>query len=474
VLSRAPASRENGPNGAATSRLAKTRFALSYFSLFAVYGVATPYLQILLRDLGYGPAFVGFLLGLFEVVGVFGPLAISRFVDSSGTYRPSLLACAALIVAPLAPLILVPGPVSVILCLVSLSLGIRGMAPIMDAATTAVISSARGWDYGLLRAAGSAGFIAIAVALQLIPGFDSSPPGNIALWIGGTGMAFGLSVLILPESGRGRIGKNNRKRVPGNRVEGDRASILLDARSAERTRTSAIQSSVPLEVAIPLEVPTAISRSPKTSAPPRAMAGAFALGLLIIGLGRLVTAPVNSFFSLYLVERVKWNAVGAMWALGAIAEIPLLLLSGRIVARLGAMGSIALGSAAIALRLALYSLFPHPVSVVAAQLLNSLCFGLVHPASVAFVTRMVSPERRALGMAAYAGLGIGLPSFAGSALGGIIVQGWGYRALFGSFIVFAIVALAIYAAKREVFAVSEARGAGTAVADSEIARSKEF
>ena len=50
------------------------------------------------------------------------------------------------------------------------------------------------------------------------------------------------------------------------------------------------------------------------------------------------------------------------------------------------------------------------------------------------------------------GLGVGLPAFLGSALGGIVLQGWGYRVLFGSFIVFAAAAIALYLAKRKSFA----------------------
>ena len=116
------------------------------------------------------------------------------------------------------------------------------------------------------------------------------------------------------------------------------------------------------------------------------------------------------------------------------------------------MKAIILGTAAIAVRLAVYALFPCPAGIVAAQLLHSLCFGLIHPAGVAFVALMVRPERRAAGMAAYMGLGVGLPAFAGSALGGLVVEAWGYRVLFGSFIAFALAAMALYLARRPLFA----------------------
>jgi PPP family 3-phenylpropionic acid transporter len=393
---------------------ARFRFALSYFALFGIYGVSSPYLQILLRGLGYGPAAVGLFLGLFEVVGIFGPLAISPLADRAGRFKPSLFACTALSCAPLAPLVLVRNPIVTTFSLVVLSLGLRSMVPIMDASTVAFSSARKGWDYGHLRAAGSFGFVVIDLVLQFLPGFDQSPPGRIALWTGCLAAGFGLCIVILPESG-------SRNAVPPGP-----AKALLSLRTEK-------------------------VKGPESGRTNMAAPGLFALGLVIIALGRLAMAPVNSFLSLYLVDEVKWNAVGGMWALAAIAEIPLMILSGRIVARIGPIGATILGTSAIALRLAIYALFPNPAGVVVAQLLHSLCFGLIHPAGVAFIALMVPPERRTRGMAAYMGLGVGLPAFVGSALGGIVVQSWGYRALFGSFIIFALAAIILYAATRKKF-----------------------
>lgn len=380
------------------------RYALAIFTLFAIYGVASPYLQLLVRGLGYGPAAVGLFLGFFEIVGIAGPLAIARFADKSGAYKPALLASAALACLPLVPLVLLRGPLATALSLAFLALGLRSMIPLMDTATVAMASGRAGWDYGRLRAVGSAGFVAVALVLQLIPGFDRSGPERIALWIGGLAAFFGLCLIPLPESGR--------------RAERPALRRCLD----------------------------------ESSAAPRGVSGVFVLGLVVIALGRLAMAPISSFFSLYLVDEVRWDAVGGMWALAALSEIPLMILSGKIISRLGPMRSIVLGSAAIALRLAIYALFPSPAGIVAAQLLHSLCYGLFHPAGVAFVTLLVPPERRAQGMAIYVGLGVGLPTFLGSALGGVIVQGWGYRALFASFIAFALAAIGLFAAKRKTFA----------------------
>ena len=107
----------------------KSRFGLVYFSLFAIYGVASPYLQLLVRGLGYGPVAVGLFLGLFEVVGIAGPLAIARVADRSGRFKPSLYACAVLTCLPLAPLVLLRGPLATALFLIPLMDGIRVVEP---------------------------------------------------------------------------------------------------------------------------------------------------------------------------------------------------------------------------------------------------------------------------------------------------------------------------------------------------------
>jgi PPP family 3-phenylpropionic acid transporter len=152
----------------------------------------------------------------------------------------------------------------------------------------------------------------------------------------------------------------------------------------------------------------------------------------------------NSFFSLYLVELVKWNAVGFMGALGCIAEIPFMFISQKLINRFGALKLLALSSAALSLRLAMYAIFPFRPGIIVAQLLNCLCYGLFYPAGVAFISSSVPPERRALGMSIYLSIGNGLPTFLGNILGGFIIDHWGYRTLFGSFAVFPLFTLGIY------------------------------
>jgi PPP family 3-phenylpropionic acid transporter len=155
-------------------------------------------------------------------------------------------------------------------------------------------------------------------------------------------------------------------------------------------------------------------------------------------------ASINSFFSLFIVEYMQWNAVGFMWALASVSEIPFMFLSRRLVNRFGALPILTFAAAMVTVRLSVYAIFPYKGGIIAAQLLHSLCYGLFHPAAITFISSAVPPERRALGMSLYLSLGSGLPNLIGSILGGFIVEHAGYRALFGIFALFPITALGLY------------------------------
>lgn len=385
-------------------------FSSSYFVLFAILGVTSPYLQLLVRGLGYGPAAVGLFLALFEVVGILGPLVLARLADAHGSYRLALTAAAATFILALPGLALVPRAWVTGLCLALLALGLKTLIPVMDAAGVnwSLANSVGGAgggkkkvSYGVLRAIGSLGFIAMALAVQLLPDFDHSPPWKMAIAASIPAGIFILTCLFLPAPPK-------REPDPARKAEGGA----------------------------------------------RRFDPVFALGLLVIGLSRVAMAPFASFISLYAVEDLGIHRAGLVWALGGAAEIPLMLISSRIIARLGAMGSIALGSGAIVLRLLILSFVPSALGLFGSQLLHSLCYGLFQPAAVAFVAQRVPPERRSSGMAIFMGLGVGLPTVLGSALGGFVVEAGGYRALFASFTVFALAGMSVYLAFRGRFKTS--------------------
>ncbi len=386
------------------------RIGAGFFFLYTIYGIVSPYLQILLRGLGYSPASVGFFLGLFEITGIAGPLVVSRSVDENGRYRTSLATCSALIAIATIPLVLVHDPLVTTLSIAVFSFGLKSLIPMLDAGVTTLLERSGAskcstgrevrkctdapelkFGYGLLRSMGSVGFVVVALVLQRIPRFDDSPPPVFGICIIAITCVFGASLLLIPEIDFKPV-KRKKPIVPGK---------------------SAIDP-------------------------------VFYLGLAVIALNRLSYSSISSFFSLYVKEELGWNAVSGLWAFAAVVEIPFLILSGRFIRRWGSMKVIAFSSASTILRLAVYTLFPSPAGAVVGQFMHSVSYGLFQPAAISFVAFSFPADKRATGLALYLGLGVGLPSFLGSSAGGMIVEYLGYRALFAIFSIFAIASITVY------------------------------
>jgi PPP family 3-phenylpropionic acid transporter len=253
-------------------------------------------------------------------------------------------------------------------------------------------------NYGKIRMSGSISFIGLMLFLQWIPVLRPDTPINISLWIVITAAAASLVLLALP-SRYTSIGPRCGE-TPGK-----------DALAVRRR-----------EIWTPV----------------------FILGFAMIFLSRLAMTPINSFLSLYLVDYLHWDAVGIVWALASVVEIPFLYLSDRLIRRFGTMPILAFTTVAVGIRLLVYVIFPSKAGVIAAQLLHSLCYGLFHPTGIAFIADHVPPHHRAYGMTLYLSLGLGLPTFIGNLIGGFIADHGGYPLLFGSFSVFAVLGIALY------------------------------
>ena len=374
------------------------RFGLSYFLFFAIYGIASPYLQIMLRGIGYSPSAVGILLGIFELIGIGGPIILARKADYLGAYNPFLMGSGFSIIVGLIVLMIFKTPIATIAGLGLISLGLKTPVPVLDASLIKTIEArtkagTKIPTYGTLRSLGSAGYVLVAISVQFIPGFDTSPVWVMALAMITITLTYMVGLIWLPETGSGERPDRNKK-----------------------INLSWVDSS-------------------------------FILGLSIIALSRLSMSAYGSFFSLYLIEYLDWHVIGAMSALAAVVEIPMLVLSWKIMKKRSPMAIIEIASFAIFARLLAYALVPTKSGVIVGQLLHSISYGLFQPAAVAFISLKTPPSERATGMALLLGLGIGLPFFLGSAFGGVIVEFLGYRWLFAIFSLFSVASIVLYRSK---------------------------
>jgi len=367
-------------------------FAPAYITLFFVYGAITPFLPILIRDLGYNATSVGILLAISEGAGIIGPFLFIRHADRRGKYKVCITLTYFLSAASAIPLAIFISPVASAVFIALLAIGYRSAMPLTDAIIT--IKLGESGNYGKARVFGSIAFACILFFFQFVPVLQPNTAMNIALWISMTSLLGIIVTFFLP------LGYSGQK-----------------SQSKDFTERSSDKS-----IWTPF----------------------FVIGLVSIALNRLAMTPVYSFFSLYLVEYMHWDAVGLMWALSTIAEMPFLYLSDRIIRRFGAMPVLVFSSGMVGLRLALYAIFPFKAGIIIAQLLHSCCFGLFHPAAVVFISSSVPPKHRSLGMTLYVSAGTGLPTFIGNFFGGFIVDHAGYRPLFGCFTIFAILSIVTY------------------------------
>jgi PPP family 3-phenylpropionic acid transporter len=370
--------------------------AAPFFFFYIIFAVISPYIAILFRGLGYDPFMIGILLGVSAGAGVVGPFILGHFADKIGRYKPGLLLTHGLILAAALPLALFRHPVVSALFALILGLGFRSALPLLEAMTTIAIGKTG--DYGKTRTVGSISFILMALFLQAALILPVNTPINIALWIIIATFFSIISIIFIPQKY-----EKDRRWETGSPVQ-------QGADKGARGIWSAL----------------------------------LIIGLSIMALNRLGMSAVYGFFSLYLTESLQWNAVGLMWALASISELPFMFLSRRIINRFGAFNCLAVSTATLILRMLLYAFFPFKAGIILAQTLHSLCFGLFHPAAIAFISTCVPPERRALGMSLYLSLGSGLPTLAGNILGGLIVEYAGYSTMFGIFTIFPVIAVGIY------------------------------
>ncbi len=334
-------------------------FLLLYGLLYASYGIEGPFLPALLAERGLGPEAIGLLFAAGTGVRlVSGPLA-AAVADRSGNPRLVLAACMMAAAAATAGYVLAGGFTALLLVGVVVSLALAPVNPMADAlAMAASLRPRAGFDYGLVRGAGSAAFVAAAaLAGWLVAGL-----GNAAAVVAGV--------------------------------------VLLAAAAAM----------VPL---LPGSVPS------KTEAAPRgSLAGArgllrlpgFTRLLLLGGLVQGSHAVYGAFATLHWQQAgIAPGAIGLLWAVAVASEIVVFALTGPWLLRvLGPARLAALAAAAGVVRWAIMaSTAALPVQFLL-QPLHGLTFAALHLASLRLLAGMVPPQLSATAFSLQATLGAGL------------------------------------------------------------------
>jgi PPP family 3-phenylpropionic acid transporter len=356
------------------------QFIPSFIFSSLVLAIIAPYLPILLRELGYSPVWIGILLGIHSGAGIAGPILFGHLADKTRNYRPVLIITCLLPALMIFPLIRWVHIIISAIFISFLAFGQRSTVPLLDAITT--IQIGKTGNYGRIRVWGSITFVLATLFFQWTPFIKPNSAGNISIWVFIAAIISVIPILALP-------------------------GTVLRPSAEHHTEIEAETEKKPLAISI-----YAIS------------------GFSIIFLCNFSMTSVYTYFPLYLTGTLQWDAVGLMFALAAVSEIPFMFISGALIRRFGSLPLLALGAAGIALRLLIWVFLPFRPFILASQMLHSLCFGILHPAAIHFISEIFPARKRGFGMSLYTALGMGLPSLVGNMVGGAVVEAVGYPFLF--------------------------------------------
>jgi PPP family 3-phenylpropionic acid transporter len=181
--------------------------------------------------------------------------------------------------------------------------------------------------------------------------------------------------------------------------------------------------------ALPRTVPEAVApadaRATQTS---QWRSPAFVAVVLGASLIQASHAVLYGFATLQWSARgISGTAIGALWALGVVAEVLLFALSGRLIGWLGPIRMIALGGIGGAVRWGVMALDPPTAALPPLQCLHALSFAATHLGAMHFMAQAVPAGRGATAQGDFVAVqGI---VFAGAmSLSGVLVAAYGWLA----------------------------------------------
>jgi PPP family 3-phenylpropionic acid transporter len=339
-----------------------------YGTLYAAFGVQSPYLPSLLESRNLLPQAIALVLAAGTAVRLLAGPAAGRLADRLDAPKTIFCVCAA--AAALIALGYLPSQSLWPLLLVGVlhSAALAPLAPLSDTfalgtATPERFGDTRAFDYGWVRGAGSAAFIVGSV-------LSGEAIGQ-----------FGIAVVVWLN-----------------------AALLAAAALAGR--------------AVPLLLPR-----PRPAPTPRAKLDAHGVGALLrLPLYRrivLVAALILGSHAMHdSFAVIRWEAAGIspataglLWSLSVAAEVIVFLIIGRpLLDRLGPAGAAMLAAIAGIVRWVTMAETTSPVALAAVEPLHGLTFALLHLTCMRLLAEWVPTHLSATALTLYGTVGIGVPS----------------------------------------------------------------
>jgi MFS transporter, PPP family, 3-phenylpropionic acid transporter len=354
----------------ALPRVAFSRFLMLYSTLYASFGVQSPYLPSFLDNRGLRPEAIALVLAAATTVRLAAGPAAGGLADWLGAPRSILAVCSA--GAGLTALGLLPAHGLWLLLAVTVfySAALAPLAPLSDTLALGAAAPARSdhavtprFQYGWVRGAGSAAFIlGLVLSSQAIGQFGIT----VVVWLS-AGLLAATALVAL--------------RVP----------VLLPLQNAALSAT--------------------------------AEGGVRGLGALLrLPLYRrivLVAALILGSHAMHdSFAVIRWGAAGIgpgiaglLWSLSVAAEVVVFLLVGRpLLDRLGPAGAAMLAAAAGMVRWMIMAETTWLPALVAIQPLHGLTFALLHLTCMRLLAECVPGHLAATALTVYGTVGIGAPT----------------------------------------------------------------
>jgi PPP family 3-phenylpropionic acid transporter len=337
------------------------RLSAFYLCYFAILGAMVPYWTVFLRGRGMSALEIGQLMAVGTLTRILAPWASAWVGDRMPRRIVVVRLAAALMTLIFCGMFVARGFWQVALVTAAFGFFWNAALPQFEIVTLGHLGST-GNLYGRIRLWGSVGFIGVVLG------------GGWLL------ERSGLDTLLL---------------VLLATMAGTLVSSLL---VPDRPGPPAVQAKASLRGAL---------RSPA------------ALGFLVAAfLMQASHGPYYGFFSILLEDQgYTRSMVGALWALGVVAEVGVFLALARLLPRIGASRVFMASLLLAALRWLLIGLGAGSLAwLLPAQILHAATFGAFHVAALAQVQRFFPAALQGRGQALYSGLCMG----GGGALGGVV------------------------------------------------------
>lgn len=143
--------------------------------------------------------------------------------------------------------------------------------------------------------------------------------------------------------------------------------------------------------------------------------------LAVCFLAQLSHGPYYTFYSIYLKENAySSSTIGALWALGVLAEIGVFFLMVKLMPRFGTHKLLLAALLLTSLRWLLIGHFVDSLNIILlAQLLHAASFGLYHAVAIELIHRLFKGRYQGRGQALYSSVSFGAGGALGSYMSGL-------------------------------------------------------